>query len=229
MYERIDPIIRGWAKRHSLVLFEGVPGNELRSVYVSSDVECFQICVEVSEPYEFVVHAWSVDTANDEDLHQDWRATDVNLAQALDKALGQIRHWMTRSMKTEVAMRSTASLRLFGDDLDPEEVTRLLGCKPTTAHAKGQVRRLSLARTGHWHLNAPDRTPDDLSGQISEIFGQLNSDPEVWKNLTKRFKVDVFCGLFMSKKGEGFTLSTEATTALSVRNIKVGICLYGPT
>jgi hypothetical protein len=33
---------------------------------------------------------------------------------------------------------STASLRFFGDDLDPDELTKLLGCPPTKSASKGE-------------------------------------------------------------------------------------------
>lgn len=35
--------------------------------------------------------------------------------------------------------RVTVSLRVFGDDLDPVEVTTLLGCQPTEARRRGEV------------------------------------------------------------------------------------------
>jgi hypothetical protein len=131
-------------------------------------------------------------------------------------------------------MTSAASLRIIGDDLDPEEITRLLGCAPTMAEIKGQllrgksIARERIARTGCWSLEAADRAPDDLNSQIMEIVGQLNPDPHVWASLAERFRMDLFCGLFMAKSGEGFTLSPEALLALGSRRIELGICLYGP-
>src|SRR5262245_37335155 len=68
--------------------------------------------------------------------------------------------------------KSAASLRIYGDDLVPEEVTRLLGCTPTRAEQKGQVIRTTsgrerTARTGGWHLIAPDSEPEGLDQQVS--------------------------------------------------------------
>jgi hypothetical protein len=131
-------------------------------------------------------------------------------------------------------MTSAASLRIIGDDLDPEEITRLLGCAPTRAEFKGQLlrgkssARERIARTGRWSLEAADRAPDDLNDQIMEIVGRLTPDLDVWVSLANRFRMDLFSGLFMAKSNEGLTLLPEALLALGSRRIELGLCLYGP-
>jgi len=131
-------------------------------------------------------------------------------------------------------MSSAAGLRIIGDDVVPEEITRVLRCEPTSTTVKGQVIRgkktgqVRIARTGSWHLNVPDRMPDDLDGQIMEILGKLNPDPDIWASLASRFRMDIFCGLFMAKSSEGFDLSPEALLALGTRQIKLALCLYDP-
>ena len=81
--------------------------------------------------------------------------------------------------------RSRATLRIAGEDLDPEEISRQLGCKPTTAQRKGEaiVHRKAghtrIALIGQWRLEAAPRDPEDIDGQISEILGLLSDDPEI--------------------------------------------------
>ena len=65
-----------------------------------------------------------------------------------------------------------------------------------------------------------------LDGQIIEILGRLNKDPEVWASLAARFRMDLFCGLFMANSNEGLTLSPEALLALGTRHIELALCLY---
>ncbi len=130
-------------------------------------------------------------------------------------------------------MKSAAALRILGDSLIPSEVTSLLGCEPTRAESKGHVRsgsagRQYVARTGGWSLNVDDRLPDDLDGQIVEILSRLNSDPEVWKALAAKFRIDIFCGLFMGESSEGFSISPATLMALGSRGIELAICLYSP-
>ena len=132
-------------------------------------------------------------------------------------------------------MTSAACLRIAGDDLLPDEISRILGCQPSYATCKGQVSygkatgRQRTARTGCWHLEADDRTPADLDSQITDIIGRLNRDLNVWASLTDQFRVDMFCGLFMARRSEGLILSPETLIALGTRKIDLGLCLYDPT
>ncbi|NWK46454.1 DUF4279 domain-containing protein [Ralstonia pickettii] len=129
--------------------------------------------------------------------------------------------------------RSRATLRIAGDDLDPEEISRQLGCKPTTGQRKGEAivghntGQTRIALFGKWHLEAAPREPEDIDGQISEILGQLSDDLEVWRSIGQRYKVDLFCGLFMKTGNEGLLLSSGSLHALGVRQIAIGFDIYG--
>lgn len=128
--------------------------------------------------------------------------------------------------------KSAATLRIFGDDLDQEEITKLLGCEPTNAGKKGEVILASdperTYRTVRWILKAADREPEDLDGQVSWLLDQLSDDLTVWRSLTTRFRVDLFCGLFMNSGDEGLTLAPHTLVALGSRGIPLGLCLYPP-
>jgi len=131
--------------------------------------------------------------------------------------------------------KSAATLRIAGDDLVPQEISNLLGGTPTLARTKGETiigpktGKTRIARTGQWHLDANDREPEDLNGQISEILGQITGDLEVWRLLSQKYEIDLFCGWFMKEGGEGLEVSAESLAALGDRGIKLGVCLYAPT
>ena len=128
--------------------------------------------------------------------------------------------------------RSAATLRLFGDDLVPDEVSRMLGATPTACHAKGEQSlpnvggRTFNARTGTWRLQAADRCPADLDGQVVELLSQLTPDLEVWSRLAACFRVDVFCGLFLNESNEGVSLSPGTMKALGERSILLDLDVY---
>jgi hypothetical protein len=128
--------------------------------------------------------------------------------------------------------KSAATLRIFGDDLVPEEITSLLGCEPTSAAKKGDAIIGSNAditrRTGRWNLDAIDCEPEDLDAQVSWLLAQLNDDVAVWRSITTRFRVDLFCGLFMNSGDEGLTVAPSTLIALGSRGIEIGLCLYPP-
>lgn len=127
---------------------------------------------------------------------------------------------------------SAATLRLFGDDLVPDEVSALLGVVPTEAHAKGEAitsRSTGNARTsntGSWLLRASRREPEDLEGQVFEILDALPGDPGVWGQL-RRFDPHFFCGLFLASGNDGLRLSARALLALGQRGIGIELDIYG--
>lgn len=132
--------------------------------------------------------------------------------------------------------QSAVALRIMGDDLVPDEVTALLGTSPTSAHVKGETGRhivgpkvggVRVARSGMWTLEASDREPEDMNGQIREILSRITSDLSVWHSITKRFRVDLFCGLWMDGSDCGLTLSPESLAALGERGIELAMCIYG--
>ena len=63
--------------------------------------------------------------------------------------------------------RTTASLRIGGDDLDPDEITALLRCEPTNSHRKGDIEVGSS--TGKKYINP--HSPDNalISGETASI------------------------------------------------------------
>jgi hypothetical protein len=129
--------------------------------------------------------------------------------------------------------RTEASLRFFGDDLDPDEVTRVLGSAPTVGVKKGSVRRSaggreSIARRGSWLLKAEERRPGDLDAQIQELLSGLNDDLNVWSDLASRFQADIFCGIFLACSNEGEELRPETMAAIGLRRLRLGLDIYGP-
>ena len=127
--------------------------------------------------------------------------------------------------------KTVVALRVFGDDLDPAEVTRLLGAEPTAFGRKGDVRALPsgrdvVSRTGSWRLSVEDRSPGDLNGQLLELFSMLTPDLSVWQELRHRYKCDVFCGLFLDGANEGEQLEAETLSGLGSRGLALGLDIY---
>lgn len=131
-----------------------------------------------------------------------------------------------------IAEHSVVSFRIFGDDLVPSEITSLLGCEPTHACAKGDIRVGSktggkyIEKTGRWSLAAEDRRPEDIQAQILEVLNKLPEDPAVWVFLRSRYTVDLFCGVFMGSSNDGLEFSPELLGALSCRGISLGLDIY---
>ncbi len=124
------------------------------------------------------------------------------------------------------------SLRLFGDDLDPDEVSELLGSAPSDSYRKGDLlpgRYRRAAKRGAWFLTADHREGTDkgFSNVVDELIDSLNGDLDVWYSLTRRYHVDLFCGVFMEHTGnEGVELPLETMKRLVDRGVKIEFDIY---
>lgn len=129
--------------------------------------------------------------------------------------------------------QTTMTLRFFGDDLDPEEITACLKHPPSFSARKGETWTTKrgqdrVARTGSWNLKAPDRMPGDLDDQIIELFASLSADVATWDDLSGRFSGNLFCGLFMKDNNEGLTLSAKTMKELAFRGLVLHLDIYDP-
>ena len=123
-----------------------------------------------------------------------------------------------------------ASLRFYGDDLEPEALTVQLGGPPSESWKKGEAfgkKKTNTRRTGAWILRAERREPGDLDAQIDEIFSKLTSDLSVWKHLATRYRPDLFVGLFLEKSNEGIGLNGKSLSLIADRGVSLGLDVYG--
>lgn len=133
-----------------------------------------------------------------------------------------------------VISKTKASLRVIGDDLLPDDISSLLGCNPTVGTIKGQPfswnkkGKPRIARSGMWRLEAHEKSPGDLDAQVSELLGQLTDNMDIWRDLADKYRIDLFCGLFMESEMEGISLSPKSVLALGLRSIEVDLDIYGP-
>ncbi|MGX1786746.1 DUF4279 domain-containing protein [Bosea sp. NPDC055332] len=127
---------------------------------------------------------------------------------------------------------TAASLRFGGDDLDPTEISRLLGAVPTLCYRKGE-RRLRpdgqeiLCGSGLWMLSAERVRPGNLDRQVAELLAPLSQDLAVWNDLSRRFGGVIFSGLFLESANEGIGLQPQTMLALGSRGLGLDMDLYG--
>ena len=130
--------------------------------------------------------------------------------------------------------RTVATLRIMGDDLDPNNITDILGHNPSRKQKKGEILigkntgRKREAKFGMWSLSASAQEPGNLDTQIPEILGKLNQDITAWNDLARKYDLDLFCGLFMLTEMEGLCIDPKSLLLLGQRNIELALDIYGP-
>jgi hypothetical protein len=131
--------------------------------------------------------------------------------------------------------RSVVALRIFGDDLVASEISTLLGAEPSRAESKGEkivgkkTGDVRVAKTGLWLLRANDREPEDIDSQVVELFRQISPDLKIWLELSSRFEMNLFCGLFMETSNEGMAISSATLQTLGERGIELQFDIYDPS
>ena len=128
--------------------------------------------------------------------------------------------------------KSVASLGFYGDDLDPAEITDLLGGEPSVGIRKGATWLTSLgaekvARTGSWRLKADRQEPANLDFQINGLLNGLTNDLAPWRSLSQRYRGRLFCGLFLASGNEGLTLQSETLVRVGERGLLIDFDIYG--
>jgi hypothetical protein len=121
--------------------------------------------------------------------------------------------------------RWKVALRVYGEELDRDRISVLLGCAPTSQARKGNP----FPRKGRWLLEIESNACDedeDLDGSIKMLLARLPSDRGVWLSLKTTYAVDVFCGLYLKSSNRGFAISAEASRLLSDRNLEIGFDVY---
>jgi len=129
--------------------------------------------------------------------------------------------------------RSTVSLLIDGDALDPSEISMLLDSQPSLGVPKGDFFLTSIgkevqAKTGKWQLNGEWESPSDLNRQISDLLSNLTDDLAVWKNVTDRFHCYISIGGYFNDWTGGFTLEPSTAKLLSDRDLAIDFDLYAP-
>jgi hypothetical protein len=123
-------------------------------------------------------------------------------------------------------------LSVCGDDLDPDAVSRALGCQPSRSQRKGEpvlssagaVKR--IARTGSWLLDHPISQEATVGEAIHTLLLGLTDDRSVWASLTSRFAVDLICDLTVRCVNRGFELPPEVLALVAQRGITLDFDIF---
>jgi len=125
--------------------------------------------------------------------------------------------------------RARISLRVFGDGLEPEEVSALLGRTPTREHRKGDQNKgggNGVEPTGAWILDSALSEKAEVEDHIESLLGSLSNDMDEWSRLTDIFSASIHCGLFLDQYNEGFELSPRVAQSLAERGLVVAFDIY---
>lgn len=107
-------------------------------------------------------------------------------------------------------------------------MTLRINCEATERDAVSKLVGCASDNAKRWRLSAPDSQDADLDAQVNVILARLTSDLAVWQQLSSKYQIDFFCGLFLDRPNRGVTLSAETMAQLAARGISFGFDIYAP-
>jgi Domain of unknown function (DUF4279) len=110
-----------------------------------------------------------------------------------------------------------ATLALYSEELEPQEISRALGVEPTRAHRRGERSgpRSPPAPSGAWLLKANGSAAEPAEAVIDRLLKQLPEDPAVWRDLRMRHDIQVRFGLHMTGCNKGLSIPSKQVTRIA--------------
>ena len=133
---------------------------------------------------------------------------------------------------SDIDIDTNVTLRMFGDDLDPEVITSEMGLRPDRSHKKGDVqgaRTPVVRKHGYWsitsskHMAASVDTNEHIEWLVALVAPKLN---QLSGYKRRGWTVDVWIGLHTSVGHGGPTLHPNVLARLAGLGLDVNLDLY---
>jgi Domain of unknown function (DUF4279) len=115
--------------------------------------------------------------------------------------------------------KTSVSLCLYGEDLNPDEISGVLSCQPTRAHRRGDLKHHNLRfapyRTGMWSLNLKGFAPITAAELIQGLLSRVSTDAQVWQELSAAYEVQLRIAPHMETWNTEFYLHPQTIQRIS--------------
>jgi Domain of unknown function (DUF4279) len=123
------------------------------------------------------------------------------------------------------------SLRVTADDLDPDQITQLLGRQPTSSHRRGDTfgKRGHTYKFGQWMFST-DRLDFRAGKCLEEAFDDfvrgLPDAPAAWERIAAECEAQVYICVWMRTWNRDYDISAFALGELTRRRLRLHIDTY---
>lgn len=134
---------------------------------------------------------------------------------------------------TEPNKKITASFRVMGAQLDPDEVSALLEIKPDLCHRRGDPhfgkggRQYSDFSEGLWSFRSDSATCGDVESHVEDITKRLNGRGDsIRRLLAAGLRAEIFIGVIGIVGNYGFSLRSDIVKAIGELGLEIDFDLY---
>jgi uncharacterized protein DUF4279 len=125
------------------------------------------------------------------------------------------------------------SISIFGEAVDPDEVSDALGVAPDRSHRVGEAvseESSATRRTGLWSITTHGSVADEalLAEHVALLFTRVSTDLAVWRLLADRHNTRVSIGWFMGEGNEALRVEAAVLDELARRGLHLDIEVYAP-
>lgn len=129
------------------------------------------------------------------------------------------------------SLNNSCSFRLMHEDLDPAQLTAILGMPPSQAHRRGETRAHSRIgapwKEGLWLLESPIDAAAPIDVHLTYLLDRLGGVCDRVRELVASgYRADFFCGYFAQQEGQGPTLSPALLQSIAAVGAHLSICFY---
>jgi hypothetical protein len=114
--------------------------------------------------------------------------------------------------------RFKATLRIWGDGLAFEEISRTLGLAPTHMHQKGARRKHDM-----WSYTTSVAREQPLEEHIMALWDAVRPHIPYLRELKRKFHVDIFCGYRSNSATAGFQVGHRCLGLYAELEVPFGV------
>jgi hypothetical protein len=124
-----------------------------------------------------------------------------------------------------VFFKFSATLRIAGDGVDFDEISRTLGLSPTHSHRKGERRSPSAEPWQHdvWSYRPVVDRAQPLDKHITALWDAVRPHIAYLRSLKQKFHVDIFCGYRSNSCTAGFKVDYLCLGLFSELEVPFGV------
>jgi hypothetical protein len=132
----------------------------------------------------------------------------------------------------DIQIRTHVSLRLFGEDLDPDAITKEVGITADKSYRNGEItgtKTRVLRKTGYWSVSSREHMDElvDTCAHLQWLIDIVDGRKAIFDSYRARgWRVDVWLGIHTSEGHGGPTIPSSIIRALGAIDLDVNLDLY---